>query len=155
MSIRYSYNIISVDHAARCMEVVYSSDGRQTMHIGARLPYENETLESVIAMYAPIAYWIEQEQQVQAPVVLTTGELEYAPSVDTEVLAHTKRNSLLLISDWTQLPDVPLNNEKKAEWATYRQALRDVPAQQGFPDNIVWPVAPDSSLGLNVPVTTL
>lgn len=35
------------------------------------------------------------------------------------------RRFLLKDSDWTQLPDVPLSAEKKAEWATYRQALRD------------------------------
>ena len=38
------------------------------------------------------------------------------------------RDIKLAICDWTQLPDAPLTDEKKAEWATYRQALRDVPA---------------------------
>lgn len=50
------------------------------------------------------------------------------------------RNSLLLDSDWTQLSDVPLTN--KSEWATYRQSLRDITDQPGFPHNIVWPVSP-------------
>ena len=38
------------------------------------------------------------------------------------------RNDLLAASDWTQMPDSPLADNKKAEWATYRQALRDFPA---------------------------
>jgi hypothetical protein len=38
-----------------------------------------------------------------------------------------KRNSKLRDSDWTQIPDSPLTAEKKAEWAAYRQALRDIP----------------------------
>ena len=38
-----------------------------------------------------------------------------------------KRNNKLFASDWTQMPDRPLTAEKKTEWATYRQALRDVP----------------------------
>ena len=38
-----------------------------------------------------------------------------------------KRNNKLLASDWTQLSDSPLSDSKKAEWATYRQALRDIP----------------------------
>ena len=38
-----------------------------------------------------------------------------------------KRNGKLKDSDWTQLPDCPLSDSKKAEWATYRQALRDIP----------------------------
>ena len=38
-----------------------------------------------------------------------------------------KRNNKLLASDWTQLPNSPLSDSKKAEWATYRQTLRDIP----------------------------
>jgi|LakMenEpi03Aug12_release.lakeMendotaPanAssembly.Ray.scaffolds.fasta_scaffold1960121_2 hypothetical protein len=54
--------------------------------------------------------------------------------------ATTRRNRLLYETDWTQLPDVPLAN--KAAWATYRQALRDVPTQSGYPVNVVWPTPP-------------
>lgn len=55
--------------------------------------------------------------------------------------ARTQRNSLLQASDWTQLPDVPL--ETKQAWATYRQALRDITTQEGYPFNIIWPTKPD------------
>ena len=41
---------------------------------------------------------------------------------------RTKRNKKLTASDWTQYPDSPLDSAKRAEWATYRQALRDLPA---------------------------
>ena len=37
------------------------------------------------------------------------------------------RDIFLRESDWTQVPDSPLSDSKKAEWATYRQALRDLP----------------------------
>jgi hypothetical protein len=73
MNIAYTYEIVSVDPAARCMEIVYSSVGRQTMHIGARLPFEGESLEAVIEMYSPVAYWREQETPVTVPEVGTTG----------------------------------------------------------------------------------
>lgn len=53
--------------------------------------------------------------------------------------ARQKREALLIDSDWTQMPDAPVD---KAAWATYRQALRDVPSQSGFPDAIVWPTKP-------------
>lgn len=43
-------------------------------------------------------------------------------------------------TDWTQLPDVPQST--KDMWAPYRQALRDVPLQPGFPNDVVWPVPP-------------
>jgi hypothetical protein len=76
MNIIYKYEIIRVDQAARCMEIIYSSDGRQTMHIGARLPFEGESLESVVQMYAPVAYWREQDSSVVAPAVGSTGSLQ-------------------------------------------------------------------------------
>jgi hypothetical protein len=50
------------------------------------------------------------------------------------------RNTLLSASDWTQLPDVTA--ETKQAWASYRQALRDIPDQPGYPTNIVWPTPP-------------
>ena len=50
-----------------------------------------------------------------------------------------QRDALLAQSDWTQLPDAQVD---KAAWASYRQALRDVPAQAGFPFDVVWPVKP-------------
>jgi hypothetical protein len=49
------------------------------------------------------------------------------------------RNAKLAQSDWTQLPDSPAD---KAAWATYRQALRDLPAQGGLADNAEFPNAP-------------
>jgi hypothetical protein len=51
------------------------------------------------------------------------------------------RNAMLRDCDWTQAADVNLPN--KAAWATYRQALRDVPNQPGFPFNVVWPTIPE------------
>src|SRR6056297_2262065 len=54
--------------------------------------------------------------------------------------ARLYRTLYLSRSDWTQLPDAPVD---QAAWAEYRQALRDVPQQEGFPDNIVWPTEPE------------
>ena len=52
-----------------------------------------------------------------------------------------RRDQLLAATDWTQAVDVPQTTKDK--WAPYRQALRDVPQQPGFPDNIQWPVKPE------------
>lgn len=51
-----------------------------------------------------------------------------------------RRDQLLAATDWTQTVDVP--QATKDKYAAYRQALRDVPQQPGFPDNIQWPVEP-------------
>lgn len=52
------------------------------------------------------------------------------------------RDRLLMESDWTQLADAPLTQEQKEAWAEYRQKLRDLPQQNGFPLSVSWPVAP-------------
>lgn len=51
------------------------------------------------------------------------------------------RNSKLAQSDWTQLSDAPVDQEA---WATYRQALRDLPAQGGSADEVKFPNEPAS-----------
>lgn len=79
MSITYTYEIIKVDEAARVMEVVYSAEGHQTMHIGARLPFEGEALESVIKAFAPVPLWLELATPVIAPQVGLTGTVEPEP----------------------------------------------------------------------------
>lgn len=59
---------------------------------------------------------------------------------ELDAIARGKRAQMLAYSDWTQLPDVPLVT--KEAWASYRQALRDITAQLGFPRDIIWPVPP-------------
>lgn len=54
--------------------------------------------------------------------------------------AKTKKDRLLIESDWTQLPDVSLTN--KDAWTTYRQQLRDISKQSGYPNEITWPTRP-------------
>jgi hypothetical protein len=49
------------------------------------------------------------------------------------------RNARLAATDWTQIAD---STADKAAWATYRQALRDVPSQAGFPQSVTWPQEP-------------
>ena len=53
-----------------------------------------------------------------------------------------RRNNLLNDSDYLMMVDYPISDEKKQEIKVYRQALRDIPQQDGFPDNIVWPDKP-------------
>lgn len=57
-------------------------------------------------------------------------------------LVLQQRERLLVKSDWTALLDVPLTNEKKQEWSIYRQQLRDITSQPGYPFEIQWPKQP-------------
>jgi len=54
----------------------------------------------------------------------------------------SQRRAYLYDSDWTQIPNNPLTDEKRQEWAQYRQQLRDITSQAGYPFNVIWPVAP-------------
>ena len=68
-------------------------------------------------------------------------EVAYKASKDAEQAKSVRatRGEKLEDSDWTQVADAPVD---KAVWATYRQALRDITAQSGFPWTITWPDAP-------------
>jgi len=55
---------------------------------------------------------------------------------------RAQRNQLLTASDWTQGNDSPLSTDSKSAWATYRQALRNLPDVTTDPLNPVWPSVP-------------
>ncbi len=57
-------------------------------------------------------------------------------------MLRNQRDDKLLLCDWTQGNDTPLGSSKKTEWATYRQALRDLPANTSDPKNPTWPSEP-------------
>lgn len=98
-------------------------------------PPHNEFNYDVNLIQKPNGAWVEEWVQIE------TSEQEKQNRINL----HSQhmidaRNRLLQLCDWTQLPDAPIAN--KQEWAAYRQALRDVPAQAGFPFEINWPALP-------------
>jgi len=76
--------------------------------------------------------------------VLTDGEWVYekpqGPDIGSEAIK--RRNKYLQLTDKYVLPDFPLSEDLKSAIITYRQLLRDLPNQSGFPNNIVWPEQP-------------
>jgi len=74
------------------------------------------------------------------------SQLKTAEQLEAERLeakanqVRAERDRLLTASDWTQVADAPVVS---LEWQPYRQALRDVPQQSGFPDSVEWPVPPN------------
>lgn len=73
--------------------------------------------------------------------IAVTPDDEQKAAMDATQAANVRadRNRRLSECDWTQLPDAPVDH---AAWATYRQALRDVSSQPGFPWNVQWPSQP-------------
>ncbi|GAB2902408.1 hypothetical protein GCM10027202_33670 [Microvirgula curvata] len=68
--------------------------------------------------------------------------LRDAPAPDNDALADTaraRRDALITATDYLLMPDYPIGAGQLAEVRTYRQALRDLPLQPGFPIHIDWP----------------
>lgn len=65
--------------------------------------------------------------------------IEVIPVSADEIRAD--RNRRLAATDWTQVADAPVD---AAAWANYRQMLRDIPQQAGFPASVTWPELPNS-----------
>jgi len=81
-------------------------------------------------------------QQVEAE---TDAWLEFAKQEEIAELAaevRTKRNKLLGESDITQLIDAPISDAGRTTMQAYRQVLRDIPGQSGFPYTVDWPECP-------------
>jgi hypothetical protein len=80
------------------------------------------------------------------PQALTEEEFEerlsYLQRKSTFDVARLRRNEALSASDWTQLPNSPLSDEKKAQWEAYREALRNYPALLESNINAQFPAEP-------------
>ena len=86
----------------------------------------------------PLNFYSSESFQPVAEPVSFLSTLSYE---DLLIYVRGQRNTLLEESDWTQLPDSPLSEEKRLEWKTYRQELRDI-TNYDSPDHIIWPSEP-------------
>lgn len=78
---------------------------------------------------------------VQQWRILESSEEEKAALTgEMSTLIRDTRKGLLAASDWTQVADAPVS---KQAWADYRQALRDITSQAGFPWDVQWPTQPE------------
>lgn len=128
MSIQYTYQIVKVDAKARTMEIIYNSPGRETVYMGARLPYAGESVEAIVQMYAPVAYWLEKEAEVIIPQVGAGGQIVPGESVNGVPVIPavvTMRQARLALSAIGLLPQVdaainalpePQKTAAKIEW---------------------------------------
>ena len=113
---------------------------------------DNQTLSNILWSLSPYGFAIygsvESENDYNSYVVYedsskkpTWAQVQGGKDAEQWVQVRWLRDSKLLECDWTVLSDVPLTAEKKAEWETYRQALRDITTQPD-PFNITWPTPP-------------
>jgi hypothetical protein len=66
------------------------------------------------------------------------AEIQYVPTSERETHVRRERDNLIAATDWWATSDRTMTAEQTA----YRQALRDITGQAGFPTNITWPTKP-------------
>lgn len=90
-----------------------------------------------------VAPYVEQ-WEIEKTRQEAIADAEWNDPVNVELRARELRNALLKETDYILMPDYPLTDEQKSLWILYRQALRDLPEQDGWPLNIVWPEKPNA-----------
>ena len=82
----------------------------------------------------------------QGPCRMVDGRVVLLPKVEDREFSLQRlridRDRLLQSSDWTQVPDAPVD---QAAWAAYRQQLRDLPSTTTDPFNVQWPKSPSAT----------
>lgn len=82
------------------------------------------------------------------------GEVTVEKVPETAEEIRARRDKLLADTDWTQTLDAPIDAATREAMRTYRQALRDMPQQEGFPADIQWPERPETVKAAPDPVDT-
>lgn len=97
--------------------------------------------DSTTQKLTPVNPYIEDGQVFTVAVADKTQEELDSQNASLASQVRAQRNTLLAQSDWTQGKDIP--DELSSVWASYRQALRDITAQEGFPSDVQFPTQPE------------
>lgn len=108
---------------------------------------EGKQAYAVFADGSKIKLWPYNKAKyaVGQTVMMKRYKLVEIPEPTTEEVAaqvRAQRDSMIAQTDYLMMSDYPISEEDKTLLETYRQALRDIPEQEGFPSNVQWPVAP-------------
>ena len=103
---------------------------------------------SRLKMVTPPFFDVDTQSRAEGDAVLTDGVwtqnwiVTAAPEDIKAVNIRQTRDAKLTLSDWIVVKSAEAGTAVPSDWVTYRQALRDVPAQAGFPNSITWPESP-------------
>ena len=122
--------------------ILYNSDGKIiktgicTEASYAIIPSEGEFIMEGVAN--------ENTQKIEDGAVVDIPIDNAAVNAKLTIRTRQERDDYLSWCDWTQGADSPLSDSKKAEWTTFRQALRDLPTHSNWPDlqEEDWPTEP-------------
>lgn len=122
------------------IEMKVVPDGKQVF-IREDIHQEPETEDGIVA-YSAVEYSVHVSDlnfEVTADFIEKVKAEDYARTAKT---VRAIRDKLLADSDYMMLTDVEKTTAERNAWKTYRQALRDIPEQEGFPYDVVYPVMP-------------
>lgn len=149
-----TYKIIAFDEAAAQVTIRVAD----LTPMAVDLPIDDEgnlptgeALTQYLSGFIPTWHFERQQRlangvsNASAIAALVEPEPVMPPTAEQlAIAARARRDDELRLSDWTQTLDAPLSELEKAAWAQYRQALRDLPQQAGFPASVSWPLSPDA-----------
>lgn len=146
-----SYKIVSFDEKTGQIDVTCDGGIKFSLEIPIEdgKYIEGTLLDEYINKFIPVSI-IERNDTIKNGIEnsdtiksLVVGEDVIGTDYDIKAgQIRQRRNNRLSATDWTQLPDAPLTQEQKAIYFTYRQQLRDVTKQDGFPFDVICPEEP-------------
>jgi len=89
-----------------------------------------------------VQQWKIVEKYTSAEKELLIAQQAAQAELDAAAFVRSQRDMLLASTDWVVIKAQETGASVALEWATYRQALRDITAQEGFPHNVTWPTKP-------------
>lgn len=128
----------NVSFPKNASDTLLSSFGMQRVFFSTQPELTNT---QVLEESAPV-FSAEDQRWTQVWTVRDMTTEEIASRDESQAAGvRAERDRLLVQSDWTQGKDIPDN--VSSAWAVYRQSLRDIPGQAGFPWDINWPAQPE------------
>jgi hypothetical protein len=142
----YSLEQLRVDNPTTSFPAQMSTEdlsGWGVFPVTEREPLEHDEASESLVRDAPAledGEWVS----VWAVKALEPEEIQRRSAAQAQRV-RTERNRILAVTDYSQLPDYPGSSTDQGAIAEFRQALRDVPDQPGFPWAVVWPLPPEKA----------
>ena len=134
---------VEENYDGSCDVILYDLDSIEEIIVE-----DEEGNEKTIYKYYAFRISLEYNEQVSDYIeenyeTLLNDAKEHDRSIHAKAIRE-KRDRLLNESDWTQANDTALSQEMVEAYRVYRQALRDITGQEGFPYSVIWPEKPSN-----------
>jgi hypothetical protein len=152
----YTYEIKNVSLGGKFMEVEYTVEGKSPMTVGVRLPFEGESLESIIKSHSPVRYFIEQSLPLANVAVGTTGSYVVAKETFESAKADKKQE----IAAWRYIEEtkgvyingnlISTTRESQTSLSAAYTSMKD-----GFISTVNWKMNDGSFVSLDLNTITV